>query len=119
MEVELGKVDNLSEQLSPELREFLAKIIIPLQGFILDDLGELDLVIDTNRRQEAKRVLPGRDDTEHQRFGDDNALQLPAAAIQVLSGDVVVDALGFILLGGNVHCQDEGDDIIGGVPDMS
>ena len=41
MEGELGKVDNFGEQLPPELIEFLAKIIIPLQGFILDDLKYL------------------------------------------------------------------------------
>ena len=54
----------------------MAKIIIPLQGFTLYDLGGHDLVLDTNMRQEAKRVIPGKDDTEHQPLGDGDVLQL-------------------------------------------
>ena len=42
------KVDNFGKQLPPELREFLVKIIVPLQRFILDDYGELDLVLNND-----------------------------------------------------------------------
>ena len=52
------RVDNFGEQLPPDLREFLTKIIVPLQGFILYDLRELDFVLDTDGRQEARRVVP-------------------------------------------------------------
>ena len=66
MEGELGKVDNFNEQLSQELKEFRTKIIVPLQGLVFDDPREFDLVLDADRTQEAWRIIPGGDDTEHQ-----------------------------------------------------
>ena len=93
VEGELGQVDILCKQHSPEVGKFSAKIIIPLQ------MISQSLILHLTVRKEANRIKPGRDNAEHKPLSDGDILPL----VQVLSCDEVVDTLGYVLLGGNIQ----------------